>query len=156
MGFQIHPLPAEKFQHLFDLSDQDLLGHKARKMVVTEHPGIPCRVSLADAELGDTVILLNYTHQTADSPYHASHAIYVRQGVKTAQIAKDEVPAVLRSRLISLRLFDADHMMKDADVVEGTQLCDAISKAFKDPSVAYIHLHFAGAGCFAASVSRSD
>ncbi len=156
MGFQIHPLPAEKFQHLFDLSEHELNAQRACKMVVTEKPGTPCRVSMADAEIGETVVLVNYTHQDAQSPYRASHAVFVRDGVDTAQIKENEVPKVLVSRLISLRLFDENHMMLDADAIDGAELSEAISTAFKDEAVAYIHLHYAKPGCFAASVSRTN
>jgi len=154
MGFQIHPLPAEKFQYLFDLSDEELKQKQAYRMRVTEKPGTPCRVSMADADVGDTVVLCNFTHQTAHSPYQASHAIFVRKGVETVQIAENQIPEVLLSRLISLRLFDENHMMIDADAVMGTELSAAISRAFENQAVAYIHLHYAKPGCFAASVSR--
>lgn len=156
MGFQIHPLPAERFEHLFGLTDDELAEHKARKMVVDEKPGTPCRVSMADADVGETVVLVNYTHQTAKSPYHASHAVFVREGAETARIGENQVPEVLVSRLISLRSFDRDHMMVDAEAVAGTDLPGAISEAFEDEAVAYIHLHYAKPGCFAASVSRAD
>lgn len=156
MGFQIHPLPAEEFRHLFDLGADELNAQRACKLVVTEKPGTPCRVSMADAEIGDTVVLVNYTHQDAQSPYHASHAVFVREGVDTAKIGENEIPEVLASRLISLRIFDENHMMLDADAIDGTELSDAISMAFKDEAAAYIHLHYAKPGCFAASVSRTE
>ncbi|GFE49812.1 hypothetical protein So717_15650 [Roseobacter cerasinus] len=155
MSFQIHSLPAEDFAQLFALSDEELAERQACRQVVTSKPGTPCRVSMADAEVGETVILLNYEHQPKDSPYRASHAIFVREGAAQAKLAKGEVPQVLRSRVISLRLFDADHMMIDADVLEGDGLADALTSAFENATVAYAHLHNAKPGCFAASVSRA-
>jgi hypothetical protein len=155
MGFQIHPLPAERFQYLFDLSQKELNEQNACRMVVTEKPDTPCRVSMADAEVGDAVVLVNYTHQDAQSPYRASHAVFAREGVDTAQIGENEVPEVLVSRLISLRVFDENHMMLEADAVSGAELSEAISMAFEDEAAAYIHLHYAKPGCFGASVSRT-
>lgn len=155
MSFQIHSLPAEEFTHMFTMSDSELAAINARRMVVQSKPGTPCRVSMADAEIGDTVILLNYRHQPADSPYQATHAIFVREGAKQARLAVDEVPEVIRSRVISLRLFDDNHMMIDADVVQGEALAAAINEAFKDEKVSYAHLHNAKPGCFAASVTRA-
>lgn len=110
---------------------------------------------MADAEVGETVILLNYEHQPAQSPYKATHAIFVREGATQAQLAVGEVPEVLRSRIISLRLFDKDHMMTDADVLQGDGLADAIKAAFENDHVAYAHLHNAKPGCFAAVVTRA-
>ena len=40
----------------------------------------------------------------AATAYRSAHAIFVRQGARTAKIAPDEVPEVLASRLISMRL----------------------------------------------------
>ena len=156
MNFQIKALPKTEFEHLFEMTDAELAEHQACRRTVTAKPGTPCRVSMADAEVGETVILLNYAHQPEKSPYQSSHAIFVRKGVGQAEIAMNVVPEVIRSRLMSVRLFDIDHMMVDADVVPGSTLSSAISKAFEKPEVAYIHLHYAKPGCFAASVHRAD
>lgn len=155
MTFQIHALHQDEFAPLFDLSDEDLSRRNARRQVVREHPGTPCRVSMQDAQIGDTVLLLNYQHLPARSPYRATHAIFVREGVRQARIAPGEIPDVLARRLISLRLFDADHMMIDADVVQGRDLGSALRAGFADKGTAYIHLHNAKPGCFAAKVTRA-
>ena len=155
MTFQIESLRPDAFAALFAMSDEDLAGCNARKMVVTANPGTPCRVSLADAEVGETVVLVNYEHQPAQSPYRSSHAIFVRQGVEQASPAVGEVPQVMLSRLMSLRLFDRGDMMIAADVVPGAELSAAIRQAFAEPAVAYVHVHYAKRGCFAASVRRA-
>lgn len=156
MTFQISSLSYAPFAPYFQMSDQELRTRNARRMVVTASPGTPCRVSLADADVGETVVLLNYQHQPADSPYQAAHAIYVRKGVAQRQLAAGEVPEVIRSRPISLRAFDADHMMIDADVVAGEEIEAAINQAFAQEDVSYLHLHFAKPGCFAATVRRVE
>lgn len=155
MSFQIHSLPAEDFADLFALSDTELVKRNACRQIVQSKPGTPCRVSMADAEVGETVILLNYEHQAAHSPYKASHAIFVRENAPQAQLNVGEVPEVLRSRIISLRLFDRHHMMIDADVLQGDELADAVKAAFEDEQVSYAHLHNAKPGCFAAAVTRA-
>ena len=154
MSFQIHSLRAADFAHLFSLSDEELAKRNACRQIVTSKPGTPCRVSMTDAEVGETVILLNYEHQPEQSPFKAAHAIFVRESATQAQLSVDEVPEVLRSRIVSLRLFDQDHMMIDADVLDGEGLADAIKAAFEDDAVAYAHLHNAKQGCFAAAVTR--
>lgn len=155
MSFQIKSLPAEEFSQLFSLSDAELEQRNARRMPVHSKPGTPCRISLADAEIGETVILLNYQHHEAKTPFQASHAIFVRQGAKQVHPLVNEVPEVLRSRLISVRAFDEEGMMVGADVVSGEDLEDAISTAFGSETVRYVHLHYAKPGCFAASVVRA-
>ena len=156
MSFQIHSLPAEDFADLFALYDAELADKNACRQIVQSKPGSPCRVSMTDAEVGETVILLNYEHLPEKSPYKATHAIFVREDAPQAQLAVGEVPEVLRSRVISLRLFDSNHMMIDADVLQGDGLVDAITAAFENDQVSYAHLHNAKPGCFAASVTRAE
>ncbi|MEM9477413.1 MAG: DUF1203 domain-containing protein [Pseudomonadota bacterium] len=155
MTFQITPLPREDFAHLFGLSDAELSQHNAVRKTVTAKPGTPCRISMTDAEIGETVLLVNYEHQPEESPYRASHAVFVSENANPAQIEPGDVPEVLASRLISLRCFSGDHMMISADVVDGEDLSEAITTAFANAEVAYIHLHNAKPGCFAASVHRA-
>ena len=155
MSFQIESLHPDQFARFFAMNDDDLANHRARKLVVTANPGTPCRVSLQDAEIGETVLLVNYEHQPANSPYRSNHAIFVRQQVPQAQPALGDVPQVLLSRLVSVRLFDHQDMMIDADAVTGTELHAAIVKAFDNPDVSYLHLHYAKPGCYAARVRRA-
>jgi hypothetical protein len=154
MSFQIHALPAERFQNLFKMSGQELAGVQATRMVVDAKSGYPCRVSIADAEVGETVLLVNYEHQPAESPYRSSHAIFVREHAGQAFPQRGEVPEALSTRLISVRAFDDRHYMVNADVVDGTELGKVIPTMFGDPTVAYLHLHYARPGCFAAQVTR--
>jgi transcriptional regulator len=67
----------------------------------------------------------------------------------------DRVPQMLRSRLLSLRAFDAQGMLLDADVVEGGDVETLIARLFANARVAYIHVHFARPGCYAALVERA-
>jgi hypothetical protein len=154
MSFQIHALAPDPFAPLFTLPDSDLAKAQAIRMTVDSSPGYPCRVSLADAEIGETVILLNFTHQPADSPYRASHAIFVRENAEQAFPEPGVVPKVLETRLISARAFDENHHMVDAQVVDGSELSETIPAMLQNPAVAYLHLHNAKQGCFAASVTR--
>jgi hypothetical protein len=154
VSFQIRALAYEPFAPLFALSDEALRAHRAVRRVVDRTPGFPCRVSLRDAEPGETVLLVHYEHQPADTPYRAGHAIYVRAGAVEATPAVGEVPDVLRRRLLSVRAFDEAGMMLGADVVDGGDLAPAIERFFGDPLVAYLHLHNAKPGCYAARVDR--
>ena len=156
MNFQIKPLQADAIAYLFDLDDAERAAQKATRQVVTAKPGTPCRVSMQDADVGETVILFNYQHQPQEGPYQASHAVFVRENAEQAHIAVNEVPEVIRSRLISLRFFDHSHMMINADVVQGINVAAEIARAFEDRNVAYAHIHNAKPGCFAASAHRVE
>jgi hypothetical protein len=154
MHFRIKGLDPKPFAPLFDLDDAALAKRRALRTVADSKPGFPCRISLADAEPGRAVLLLNYEHLPVESPYRASHAIYVSQGARPFD-AVDSVPPALRERFLSLRAFDATGMMVDADVTEGLNAEALIDKLLANPRVEYLHAHFARRGCFAATVQRA-
>ena len=155
MSFQITALEPDRFEPLFALSNEQLTEHLAVRVTATSKPGFPCRVSLADAEVGEELLLVNHQHQTVATPYRATHAVYVRKGARRAQPAVDEVPAQLRTRTLSLRTFDASGMLVTADLTEGAELELALARQFADPAAAYVHIHFAGPGCYAARADRA-
>ena len=154
MSYRITGLPAEPFTPLFVMSDEELAAHNAIRRVADAKPGFPCRVSLTDAEPGEEVILVHFEHHAVANPYRASHAIYVRKGEQRYD-ATDRIPEQLRLRLLSVRAFDADGLLVVADVVDGMALDGAIERAFADPQVAYLHVHYAKPGCYAARVDRA-
>ncbi len=60
----------------------------------------------------------------------------------------------MRLRPMSLRAFDADDLMIDADLVDGREMESVVERFFDDPRVAYIHAHYAKRGCYAARIER--
>ena len=154
MAFQLHALDPAPFAPLFALSDDELQTRGACRVVADESPGYPCRVSLADALVGETVLLTHFEHQPANTPYRASHAIFVREGIARTVPEVDEIPDALASRLLSLRAFDARDFLVAADVVDGDALAPALDTLLDDPRVGYVHLHHARQGCYAARATR--
>ena len=155
MAFRIHALEAVHFAPLFALSDEALHEGGACRVTADESPGYPCRVSLADAEVGERLILTHFEHQPADSPYRASHAIFVREGAEQAVPGVDEVPESLASRLLSVRAFDARRFLLKGDVIDGRALGACVERLFADHRVDCLHVHNAGPGCYAARVTRA-
>ena len=153
MSFRISGLPAEDLAGWFDMNDAELAERHAVRRIVDEEYAFPCRISLTDARVGDEVLLINHEHLPVDSPYRSRHAIYIRAGEQTFDCA-GVVPEMLRRRLRSVRAFDERGMMTGCDVVDGRELEVAIGKLFADPQAAYLHVHFAKAGCYAARVDR--
>jgi len=155
MSFQISALDAERFGRLFDMSDEELAEHLAVRLTATSKPGFPCRVSLADAEIGDEVILVNHQHQPGASPYQATHAVYVRKGAPQARPAVGEIPELFLARTLSLRAFDDQAMLVGVDLVEGGDLGPALDRLLAEPAAAYVHIHYAKPGCYAARADRA-
>lgn len=155
MAFRITGLSPEPFQFLFGLPEDELARRGVRRYVADKPQAFPCRVEMRDAQPGETVLLLNHVCQPADTPYRASHAIFVREGAAAAYDRVDEVPPVMRPRLLSLRAFDAAGMMVDADVVEGAAVELLIARLLANSDVSYIHAHYAKRGCYSGRIERA-
>lgn len=142
------------FAPLFEQSDEQLAKMDVKRVVATAKPGYPCRVSLRDADPGEELLLLSHAHQPGASPYKASGPIYVRKGAVQVFAAVGEVPDYVGSRLISVRAYDASHMIIDAAVCEGSRVAAEIERMFDEDGVDYLHLHNAKRGCFSCRVNR--
>ena len=154
MSFQITGLDAAPFRRFYGLSDEELQSLGVKRLIADKSPGFPDRIELRDVEQGEALLLLNSLHQPADTPYKASHAIFVREWAETPYRALDEIPDVLRIRAISMRAFDASGDMVDADLIEG-DLEPTIARLFANPEADYIHAHYAKRGCYAARIDRA-
>jgi len=153
--FQITALSIEKFSSLLEQSDAELQTIGARRMVADKRPGFPCRVSLVDAEPGEEVLLVPFTHHEVNNPYRSEGPIFVRVKAETAKLAVNEVPAMIRSRLLSIRGYDSAGMMLISEVLDGSELEEHLSRFFADAHVEYIHIHNARPGCYNCRVDRA-
>lgn len=156
MTYRITGLPREEFEHLIGATDAELARHNALRMTATVKPGAPCRVTLEDADPGETLILVNHTSHDVANPYRASHAIFVREEAQAAATYVDRIPPVMVARVLSLRAFDVDGMMVDAALAQPGLADQGIRELLNNPRVAYIHAHNATRGCFAARIDRHE
>lgn len=155
MSFVVSALPVDQFQPLFGLADEALAERGIVRRTV-EGPGSPCRLTLEDAPVGETVLLMNYEHQPAETPFRSRHAIFVREGAEMRTFTPGEIPPAFTARqFLSLRAFDDTGMMIDADITPTADLDAAIGRLLANPQAAYLHAHYAGAGCYAARIDRA-
>jgi len=123
-------------------------------MVVDAPHAAPCRVSLEDAAPGERLILAHHVHlDVAASPYRQGGPIFVREAAVQAA-PTPRVPDMLALRLLSVRAFDAEAMMIDAEALEGRELAGWLDEAFQDEAVARVQIHTARRGCFLAEARR--
>ena len=155
MAYRVQGLDPALFQHLIGLPDEDLAAYGARRYVVDARPGYPDRIGVRDLEPGETALLLNFEHQPANTPYRASHAIFVGESSDTALDLVDALPEAILARPISLRAFSASGEMIDADLADGRALEPLITAFLAQPDVAYLHAHYAKRGCYAARIVRA-
>jgi hypothetical protein len=155
MDFRIQGLSPAPFTALYGLCDDELANRNAKRYVADTTPGFPDRIELRDAEPGERLILVNYVHQPATTPYQASHAVFVLEGAEKPYDAVNEVPEVLRRRMLSIRAFDLQHWMVEADLCDGRALELTVQRLLARPDVAYLHAHYAKPGCYAAHIERA-
>ena len=154
MTYRVTGLDPEPYKPLFGLSDEELASRGGVRMTVSS-PAFPCRVSLTDRQIGETVLLLNHVSHDAANPYRATHAIFVTENDEEAAEYIDQVPPVFEKRVLSLRAFDADGMMVDAALAQPGEADAAIRRLFDNEWVDHIDAHNATRGCFSARIERS-
>src|SRR5947209_10442924 len=152
MTYRITGIDAAPSAHLYGVSGAELATLGIVRMMVSEKPGFPCRVSLTDREIGESVLLLNHVSHDVTGPYRASHAIFVAEGAEEAAEYIDEVPPVFGPRVLSLRAFDRDGMMADAMLTPAGEADAGIRRLFENPLIATIDAHNASRGCFAGKI----
>ena len=154
MTYRITGLDPAPYKPLFGLSDTELAERGIVRMTVTE-PTFPCRVSLTDRAVGETVLLVNHLSHDVANPYRASHAIFVTEGEQEPAEYVDKVPPVFETRVLSLRGFDKDGMMADAILTQPGEADAGIRRLFANPEIETIHAHNATRGCFSAKIERN-
>jgi hypothetical protein len=155
MNFRTRGLSPELFIGLYGLADEELAARGARRYIADACPGFPDRIEVRDVDKGAAVLLVNHMHQPEDTPYRASHAILIREGAERAYDAVNEIPPALIVRPLSVRAFSSNHWMVDADLCDGQVLELLVQRFLSDAGVAYLQVHFAKRGCYAARIERA-
>lgn len=155
MSFVISGLDPRSFNGLFGADAKALAARGAVRRIADAKPGYPCRISLEDADPGDSLILLNFESHAVPTPYRSAYAIFINERAREAARFVGEIPPVMRARPIALRHFDAGGMLLGASLALTGDAREAILVALDDERVAYIHAHNAAHGCFAARIDRA-
>ncbi len=118
-------------------------------------PGYPCRQCLQDADIGDELILVSHDPFLGSSPYQSASPIFLHR--QTCSAPEDgQLPLQLTRRQLSVRSFDADEMMLDAAVIDGTRLDETLIRFFCDDQAQRVRVHNAERGCWATDVERAS
>jgi hypothetical protein len=154
MTYRIEGLERKAYDGLLGLPDGELAARGARRVTANSRPGFPCRVTLEDAEPGETLILFNHVSHDVPTPFRSAYAIYVRERAAEAACYVDEPPPVFKGRALGLRGFDAEGMLRGALLALPGEADSKIRALFERPEIETIHAHNAAAGCFAARIVR--
>ena len=153
MTYRVIGLDPAPFKPLFGLPDDELAKQGVVRMTV-DSPTVPCRVSLTDRAVGETVLLLNHVSHDGDGPYRATHAIFVTESDDEAASYVDRVPPVFEKRILSLRGFDEDGMMVEAALAQPGEADAVIRRMLENEWVDHIDAHNAIRGCISARIER--
>ena len=156
MSFKVQGLSARPFVHLYGKSDEELQSLRIRRYVVDREFGFPDRIEMRDASVGESMLLLNHMSMDKPSPYQASHAIFIREGAEERFEAVNEIPAVMSSRMLSLRAFDQSGMIIDAGLATGNEIGMLVQRFFENKEVEHIDAHNAARGCYSGRVVRQE
>jgi hypothetical protein len=143
--FTISPLPAGEV-------DTGAAGAHRRLAEGRE----PCRRCLRDTEPGEALVLASYDPFTRRSPYAGEGPVFVHaDGCEPFRPVPGAVSEQVAGRVLSLRAYDGEAMMTEAEVIEGERFAERASALLAGDAVAFLHTHFAGPGCFAFRVDRA-
>ena len=154
MDYIVSGLSSQPFQALFGLDETALHEHGVSRVRADGKPGYPCRVTLQDAEPGEALLLLPWTHLDMPTPYRASGPIFVRESARDQGVFRNVIPEQQRTRLLSVRAYDAASWMLDAEVAQGDALEALIERFFVNQHVDFLQVHNARQGCYACRIDR--
>jgi len=143
--FILHPLPA---------GEVDTSAPVTVRKTASDRE--PCRRCLRDAAPGERLALTAYDPFLVRSPYAGDGPVFVHaDGCEPFPSAPGVVSEQVSRRILSVRAYDADAMLTDATVLEGEHFRERAEALLADPEVEFLHVHFAGPGCFAFRVDRA-
>ncbi|KAI0553905.1 hypothetical protein F4679DRAFT_580075 [Xylaria curta] len=120
---------------------------------------VPCRRCMKDSQVGEEMLLISYDPFLGDSPYRSASPIFVHSKPCEPAVfpaSGGYLPEQQRTRLLSVRSFDAKHMLQGSEIVDGDRLLETCQKLLgSDTSAEYCHVHYAQSGCFAVGVEKA-
>jgi hypothetical protein len=116
----------------------------------------PCRHCLAEAAVGEPVLLGSYHFGRPHGVYWTPSPIFVHGEICEPFEHTDAVPEIVRNRLVSVRVYDAEDMcLYDlGDVCDGSDVERLIDRALADCRTDFANIHTARPGCFLCRVER--
>ena len=154
MTYRIRGIDRGEVDGFIGADDATLADVGAVRVVATVRPGFPCRVSLVDAEPGESLILFHHVSHDVATPYRSAYAVFVREDAGEPAEYVDQVPPVFEGRPLALRGFDGDAMLRSAALAAPGEADARIRALLDDEGIRYIDVHNAAHGCFAARVER--
>ena len=153
--FRCVPIPTETADR-FRSAGLDDRGNPIRRVAATADGGFPCRHCLRLGQPGESMLLGSYDLPEPRGIYWTPSPIFLHAEPCPRFVAEDSVAPVIRTRLVSVRAYDADEMcLYDlGEVCDGTAVEAPLLRALEDPRTGFVNVHTARPGCLLCRVER--
>jgi hypothetical protein len=130
-------------------------GNPVRRQIA-DHIGYPCRHCLREANPGQEVLLASYHLPRPRGLYWSASPIFLHGAACHRYELVDEVPEIVRNRLVSVRAYGADDMViyDLGDVANGAEVDGLLQRCLDDARTAYVNVHTARPGCLLCTIER--
>jgi len=151
--FLIRPISSELLEQL-QSGLSSLNGNPVNSVLADAKPGYPCRLSLQDAEPGEELFLVSYSPFSKANPYRETGPVFIRKNGRVADLEINQLPAIVRSRQVVVRAYDATGTLVAAEPSQGNEASHQIQQFLADPGVEFVHIRAAITGCFLCEARR--
>ncbi|MDZ7729595.1 MAG: DUF1203 domain-containing protein [Dehalococcoidia bacterium] len=155
MTYRIAGLDPNQFASLVGADEVTLADARAQRVTAVVPSKTPCRVTLDYPNVGESLILLHHVSHDVATPYRSSYAIFIRESAGEAAEYVDSIPPVFVRVTLALRGFDSKGMLHDHTLAAPGEADSKIRAMLDLVEIAYIDVHNAAPGCFAARVERT-
>ena len=116
----------------------------------------PCRHCLREAGAGETMLLGSYYLPGPTGIYWTPSPIFLHAESCDAYTGTDEIAEIVRSRMVSVRAYDAAQMcLYDlGHATDGAGIDPFLARAMADPRTSFVNIHTAKPGCMLCRVER--
>jgi hypothetical protein len=153
MAFRCIPIDTETATRFRTQEADD--GGNAILHRVADGPS-PCRHCLRDASNGEDLLLLSWHLPRPRGIYWTPSPIFLHARDCPRFDAPNVIPDIVRSRLVSVRAYDADGMcLYDlGHTGDGAEIDAPLAHAIGDGRTVFVNIHTAKPGCLLCQVER--
>jgi hypothetical protein len=131
-------------------------GGNTVRWEIADHDGYPCRHCLRETRTGQKVLLGSYHLLRPRGIYWTPSPVFVHSASCIRYDRDNEIPEIVRNRLVSVRAYGADDMVIYGlgDVGDGREVDGIVERCLSESRTAYVNVHTARPGCLLCTIER--
>ncbi|MCL1128034.1 DUF1203 domain-containing protein [Shewanella surugensis] len=95
-----------------------------------------------------------FVNKVRSRPDQGGGPIFIRENAVNTPVGHNVIPNFLLHRVLSVRGYDKDYLMQEANITAGDELNVIIKRLFKSAELIYLHIHNVKTGYFLCFVYR--